>query len=147
MRVALGVLVLGAACNKLEPSELEDSGLVCLYASDPQGPAVQQFDSDQPVYVLYSSEGMCLSSSCTRDRMASCTVTGGGTALVVASHASWIELEPESGAGCTDDCLILNAVCSTEALVADDYVFTFGANSLALTIPSQHPNPLCFESH
>ena len=51
---------------------LVDTGQVCLSASvDPGAAGAGTFAEDAPVYVSFDAIGVCLSSSCTRDPLAS----------------------------------------------------------------------------
>jgi len=79
----------------------------------------------------------CLSSSCSKDRKAECSVTLVGSVLQVTSTASF----RNEGDVCTDDCGALVATCVTPPLPAGTYALQHGASQIALTIPSTVPVP------
>ena len=146
MRVTLLLL---AACGSTTPGAeavtVENSGRACLYAN-PLGAGAQTFEPDAPLNVVYTSWGTCLSSNCTRDRSATCSIARMGTSIVVSSEARWVDASEEQGNACHADCVMMDADCSTEALPAGIYELGFGSTTLTLAVPSQHAEPPCVDS-
>lgn len=116
-----------------------NEGEVCLHADPELDVGEQVFEVGQPVHVEVRLD-RCLSSSCDVDRAMSCTVDQ----LAITSVARWTNrAAPE---GCTDDCGTLSATCETLPLPAGTHVFTFNGDTIALTVPSTTPEPLCVET-
>jgi hypothetical protein len=125
--------------------EVTDAGRVCLYAALPGlpgGGAPQQFVAGEPVFVVHESH--CLSSSCSRDVVATCTVAGAGTTRQVTSTTSWLDLTRPNGA-CTADCGFQTTTCSMDALDAGTYTFAFGMKAMTLVVPSETATPPCVD--
>jgi hypothetical protein len=125
-------------------TELSNQGKICLYpAGENTGvPAVadttlRSYAIDQPVNVAVQFPA-CLSSSCTQDRMASCTVAGASGALQVTSSGSYTTI---NAAMCTTDCGFLIARCQTPALPAGTTTFQHGTTTLTVTLPFTGPAP------
>lgn len=139
----IAALALCAACSdgtggQAISREYANTGRVCACAEDnfPFCDGEQQrFEANQPVFIQFHVTDVCLSSSCTRDREASCTITPNTTGLAVTTAAAYTDVAPLGG-GCTADCGFLSATCATDALPAGDYTITYGTQSIALTIPS-----------
>jgi hypothetical protein len=119
--------------------------LALLYAADPETAsisALRLFQADRPVYLGVGFD-TCLSSSCDRDRVASCTVTPSGAELAVTASGAWTDWSG-TGEACTDDCGFLSASCATDLLPPGTYTFTLaGAPPLVLDIPSQPLSQPC----
>ena len=116
---------------------LVDTGQVCLSASvDPGAAGAGTFAEDAPVYVSFDAIGVCLSSSCTRDPLATCEVTRVGDGIAVTSLASWTDTSPSAEA-CTADCGLLRASCQLGALPAGSYTVRYDGQELTLMVPSQ----------
>lgn len=143
------IVVCGAACGTTapepEPTVLENSGRICVASTNPNGGTY--FYENDPVAVQFTMpEGLCFSSSCTRDTSASCAIVTSGTTHHVTTLAQWTDISAAANA-CTADCGILSATCETaEPLPAGDYTFTFGERAIALTIPSQLAERPCVEN-
>lgn len=106
---------------------------------------MQQFVAGQRAFVRYSLRDVCLSSSCSLERFASCTVEKKGQTLAVTSLFRWVDLKGTDTV-CTDDCAGMSATCETDALLEGTYEFQFaGAAPLALTVPSQLAAPPCLD--
>jgi hypothetical protein len=116
----------------------KDEGKVCAFPSsvDPGNAFLPPTDP-----VMFSAGGpatitvmapTCLSSSCSKDRKAECSVVLEGNVLQVSSHASY----HDEGNACTADCGALVATCVTPPLPAGTYTLQHGGNRIALTIPS-----------
>ena len=144
MRAAPLLALALAAClgggSTPEPIVLENVGRVCLFGPGSIG---KTFFADQPVRVGYSAD-QCLSSSCTGEQHATCTIATTGATLEISTVASWIDLSPRAMA-CTADCGSgPAATCQTDPLPAGDYTFVFGAAApFTLTIPSELDAPPC----
>jgi hypothetical protein len=138
-------LVCYAGCGEDDQvTEVVDEGRACLVSSLGSERA-QQFVAGQPVYVLYSLDDVCLSSSCAIDRYAECSIAIDGRVLDVTSIFRWVDLSHSSNV-CTDDCTGVSAICQTDPLAEGTYEFKFrGAATVSLTIPSQLPTPTCLE--
>jgi hypothetical protein len=126
-------------------STFKDEGVLCVLppsdtTSSPGFPTGAQgtYAADQPVNIAVQFE-TCFSSSCTRNRMASCTVTAAGNTLTVTSSGSFETVD--SANGCTADCGFLIARCSTASLAAGTYTVKHGAETLTFTIPSAGAAP------
>ena len=116
---------------------LVDTGQVCLSATvEPGASGAGTFAADAPVYVSFDAIGVCLSSSCTRDPLATCEVTRVGGGIAVASLASWTDTSPSADA-CTADCGLLSATCQLDSLPAGTYTVRYGGQALTLTVPTQ----------
>lgn len=118
---------------------LQDSGIVCLYASSVLDNNEQLFEAEQAITVLYKKADVCLSSNCTESLMASCFVDDAG---VIHSVATWRARDP-SDEVCTDDCRLPQSVCYTSALTAGEHTFSFGQDSVRISIPESTDTPLC----
>ena len=117
------------------------TGRFCLHANATGAGGPQEFVANQPVTVRYSVDE-CLSSSCTEDEQASCSVAPN---LRVLAEASWVDLS-RTNTACTDDCGQLEALCSSVALAAGTHVFAFDAKTISLEIPSSHAEPICVDT-
>lgn len=118
------------------PIELVDEGMACM-----EGRASGSFAADQPVTVTVDWN-VCLSSSCTDDKMASCTVTVADRTVTIETRASWLDTSA-AGQGCTDDCGLLQTSCETPPLAAGVYTFVLDGRSVTITVPSTVPVPPC----
>jgi hypothetical protein len=125
--------------------DFKDIGFLCLYpASDstsvPSNPdrTVRTYGADQSVNVAVQFP-TCLSSSCSKHPMATCTVDASNGALRVTSSGSFDD--PSSNNGCTGDCRFLIARCTTEILAAGTHTFQHGMDTLAFTVPSTGAPP------
>jgi len=133
------VLVVSVAASSLTAcwsgASSEDDGAICVGAAQLQGTRRVQLASDAP-FTLSVSTSACLSSACTRNRRASCSVVLSGSELFVSSHFHWEErgAYPNS---CTDDCVALRAQCETPALPSGTYVVRHGDDAFTLQIPGQ----------
>lgn len=131
------VLVVVAACTGggsggEQLVELENEGEACLFglASDPLS-----FADGAPIHVRVRYD-VCLSSSCTLDAMAACSITiVDDHTIGIETRASWIDTSA-SATACTADCGGLTATCDTPHFVPGDYTFVVGARSVPLTLPS-----------
>jgi hypothetical protein len=139
-------LTTGCGPTEQQPmhTELSNQGKICLYpAGENTGvPAVadttpRSYAIDQPVNIAVQFPG-CLSSSCTQDRMASCTVAGASGALQVTSSGTYTTI---NAATCTTDCGFLIARCQTPALPAGTTTFQHGTTTLTVTLPFNGPAP------
>jgi hypothetical protein len=76
----------------------------------------------------------CLSSSCSRDLVATCAATVDGSAITLTSDISW-EQNVGAGVPCTEDCGTPLATCTVAGLADGTYQVTHGADVLELTVP------------
>jgi hypothetical protein len=133
-----------AACSSEIPHHYQNEGKLCVYPAgvygDPASAAAQSYAyaADSSFNVVVAFKG-CLSSSCSRDIVTSCSVAETGGQLQVTSEGSYVELEKDT---CTTDCMRFAATCTTPALSAGSQVFHHGADTLVLTLPSAGP-PSC----
>ena len=104
----------------------------------------QPFAAGEPVYVTYQTG--CFSSSCSRDRVASCSIAIDGNVLRATTTVTWTDLTDSAGDGCTADCQTEVVSCASAAIAAGDYTFQYGDKTQPLTIPSQAPRALCLET-
>jgi hypothetical protein len=141
--MVLGLTVLAAALwvagcgGDTQAHHFSNEGRLCLFPgteTDPStlGQSPRSFVADQPVKLAVQFP-VCLSSSCSKDPVTSCTVTASGTSLQITSSGSFNEVT--TGA-CTTDCRTLVASCSTANLPTGTYTFTHGGQQVSLTIPS-----------
>lgn len=153
----LTVIAIGMACACNDNVSMQDSpvgnfddhGEVCLYGTPAQPPHTgeQEFKVGAPLYLDYRLEEVCLSSECTRNHQALCSVVVLGQVQRVTSLASWETIEGAyTDVACSDDCAFLHATCQTDALSPGEYTFTFGQESLSLVVPSQVPEPPCLRN-
>ena len=132
----------GSGGSQPDPDQQQrTTGRFCLHASATGAGGPQNFVANQAVTVRYSVDE-CLSSSCTEDEQASCSVAPN---LRILAEASWLDLS-RTGVGCTDDCGQLEALCSSVALAAGTHVFAFDAKTISLEIPSTHVEPICVDT-
>ena len=129
MRALLLPLLL-SACNTEEwvPYSLEDEGSLCLSG---------EADGEGTVQVVADT---CLSSSCSRSAVSSCTATEEGRVIAVHASFSWEELEGDK-VECTADCGILMATCTVGPLAAGAYSLEMGATSADAEIPAEDCQP------
>jgi hypothetical protein len=127
------------------PHAFKNEGTLCVYpASETMGApgfptgGVRTYAADQPVNVAVQFN-TCLSSSCSRNPIASCTIDASNGTLQVTSSGSYETVD--NGGACTADCRFLIARCTTASLPAGSYTFKHGADTLALTVPSTGPPP------
>ena len=80
--------------------------------------------------------GVCLSSSCDRQREASCSVERRGRELHVTSV---LRRQRPDGAevACTDDCRRELAVCKTPKLEVETYTLMFAGKALRFEVPGK----------
>jgi hypothetical protein len=132
-----------AACTTETPHHYQNEGKLCVYPADvygdPASAAVQSYvyAADSSFNVVVAFKG-CLSGSCSRDRVTSCSVAETGGEFQVTSEGSYVELDKDT---CTTDCMRFAATCTTPTLPAGDQVFHGGADTLVLTLPSAGPPP------
>ena len=103
---------------------------------------MQVFEVDAPVTLQYFVAD-CLSSSCDRDRSASCDAVLEGDVLRVETQAAWTV---EQGEPCTDDCRRLTASCSTPPLPDGTYTLRSGDQEVAFSVPSRVELAPCTEA-
>lgn len=134
-RSAAALVSLLSACG----TTLEDQGRACVSTgADPY--TAGDLAAGRPV-TIHVVMPTCLSSSCTSDRQASCTVSQEGSTLRVSSRGSYAS---RPAAVCTDDCVRLTAHCETAPLPAGQYTIVHGGATTTLSIPggvAQAPCP------
>lgn len=129
MRATLSSLLLSlSACGGLvddwQPVSYVDEGQVC-------------FEADGADIVAQVVVQDCMSGSCTRNFVGSCSATASGSEITLTSDISW---EENVGAvACTDDCGIPMATCVLEGLADGTYDVTFGGEQLQLVVPVTEP--------
>jgi len=153
LRRTLGLIVMLEACGTQTQTptqiDLEDSGRICLYASDalhPLDPAdagPQMFTANKALRVQYVLPDVCLSTGCSQELDVSCSLTSSGQAFAVSSSAMWKQLTADADHPCFADCYIVNTECATSDLSAGHFTFVYGTKTVALDVPSDHPGPLC----
>jgi len=133
--VVCGALT-AAGCSSWNPVSVENGGDLCVGADgfmlDPNEDV--QLQSDTATTWSWKAD-TCLSSSCSRNVVPSCTVTVAGSAVTVTSSATWEELRGLYVA-CTLDCVFVTATCAFPALPAGTYTLKHGARETPLTVPS-----------
>lgn len=141
LRTGGWLLLVGLmACSSLRPELRENQGAVCALSAEGENwQGAQTFEVDAPVSVLYVLDE-CLSSSCDRDRSASCTVAREGEVIQVDTRAAWTA---DRSGPCTDDCGRLTASCTTPPLPAGTYTLRSGEQEVAFTVPSQVDRAPC----
>jgi hypothetical protein len=151
LRRGLFTLALGlAACEVGDTIErFRNEGVLCVYpdaagrdSSPFVGPEPRTYPADRPLF-LSVDFSTCLSSSCTRDPRATCSVavTSPGV-LQVTSEGSYRNTGGGlSGGPCTADCGRLIARCETPVLSAGTYHVRHGSDDLAVTLPFTGPVP------
>lgn len=131
------MIAFAAACTEggsrpdPEMIALENEGIACLHGDDPLA-----FAANRPIEVRVDWEGVCLSGSCTTDKVSTCMATVSGQTVTLVTRASWTDITAQEHV-CTADCGLLSATCETTALPAGDYTFTLGARTTQVTVPSQ----------
>jgi hypothetical protein len=140
-------LPLVVACNNVNDAGIartfNDQGRVCVFPEGvdpgnafltPSGLVAFQSDKMATITVMAPT---CLSSSCSKDAKAQCSVMVNGNLLQVTSTASF----RQEGNVCTDDCGALVGRCTTPPLPAGTYTLQHGADRITITVPSTVPVP------
>jgi hypothetical protein len=139
------VSLAALACQSIAGIDhtFQDQGRVCAFpeGTDPgnafQSPSTSAaFQPDRPATITVMAP-TCLSSSCSKDRKAECSVVIEGNVIHVTSTASF----REEGSTCTADCGALVARCTTPPLPAGTWFLQHGAERIVLTVPSSGPVP------
>jgi hypothetical protein len=117
-------------------------GVACVYPfappieEEPTAPVDYPQDASVVVRVRWND---CMSSSCSDNLRATCTVSLDASTLVVDSRAEWDEDPP--GAACTADCMFPHADCASAPLAAGAYTLKYAQDAGTLEIPSTVPPP------
>jgi hypothetical protein len=118
--------------------ELMNQGRLCVFPASSPGMAGPSSDATPRSYVANEALDLtvafpqCLSSTCTSNRKASCTVERDASSFVVRAVASY-----DQGSGsCSDDCLTLTAHCATPHLAEGTFSFQYRGETANLAIPS-----------
>lgn len=99
-----------------------------------EGTACLEGGGDDPAEVQVNAD-ICLSSSCSRNAVGSCTASLTDGVITVESDFSWEEqINPSA---CTDDCGSLTATCDLGDLPAGDYVLRHGDTETDVTAPAE----------
>jgi hypothetical protein len=135
----IGVAAVGGcSTEQAVRNEFSNQGEICVFPAGEVNGIPGAVDNTARVYAAGELVNVavhfptCLSSSCSSDRMASCTVSGTSGALQVTSSGSYVNTK--SGI-CTTDCGFLIARCQTSALAAGTTTFQHGGTTLTLTLP------------
>lgn len=138
-RVLLGLAALAiGACSGETPHHYHDQGRLCIYPPGSHGdPTIgagvsYAYPADVALDVVVAFKG-CLSGSCSRDTVTSCSVAEVDGELRVTSDGSYVDLGKDS---CTLDCTYFQATCTTPVLAGGDHLLRHGADTLSLTLPS-----------
>jgi hypothetical protein len=136
-------LCLAVGCGRgATHHAFKDEGKVCVFpagSGDPPlfiGTEPQAYEANRIVRIQVAAP-VCLSSSCSHDRMAECTAVVDGNVITVSSTASF----REEGNTCTTDCGTLAASCSTTPLAPGTHEIRHGTTTLNLMVPSMTPVP------
>lgn len=138
MRLVFSMLaVVGLnACSGEDRHVVEDRGTVCVGSESPFGSCESaNITADEPL-PLFVNFGICLSSSCDRAGPTSCSAALDGSVIRVSAHGVFFTTTPVLNQDCTADCGFLSAQCEAPALAAGAYELEYGAQQLALTVPS-----------
>jgi hypothetical protein len=139
------VLAITAGCSAGEVQrQVENQGKLCAF---PPGtapmhpelidPAPLEYPANQDIAVAVTFP-LCMSSSCTSERMASCTVQQTGNTLRVTASGSFLE---KTEGACTTDCGRLTAKCTIPALPAGTYTIDYAGRTTDLVLPSSVSPP------
>jgi hypothetical protein len=138
-RVLLGLASLATgACSGETPHHYQNEGRLCIYPPGLHGdPAIgagasYAYPADASLDVVVAFKG-CLSGSCSRDIVTSCSVAEVDGELQVTSDGSYVDLGKDS---CTTDCRYFRATCATPVLAGGDHRLRHGADTLSFTLPS-----------
>jgi hypothetical protein len=118
--------------------EFKDEGQLCLYPQGAQGghPDLDRptlsFEADSPLAIEVTFP-ICLSSSCSKDPTASCSVIMADASMLVVSSVGSVR---EEGNACTADCGFFVARCQSPALAAGTYTVRHGGDELRIAVPS-----------
>ena len=132
--------VCGGSTEQPLRIEFSNQGEICVFPAGEVNGIPGAIDNTPRMYAAGELVNVavqfpaCLSSSCSSDRMASCTVSGTSGALQVTSSGSYLDASNTSRI-CTADCGFLIARCQTSALAAGTTTFQHGATTLTLTLP------------
>lgn len=141
--VLLALAVVVPACTDEIPHHFQNEGKLCVYPvgvyGDPATAVAQSYTyaADASFNVVAAFQ-WCLSGSCSRDPVTSCSVAENGGELQVTSEGSYVELDKDI---CTTDCMRFAATCATPVLAPGEHVLHHGADTLVLTLPSSGPPP------
>lgn len=132
------VLFLVFAACEVEEVKIKNEGKVCIQGSQ----SVKTIESGSPLLVTVHLDD-CLSSSCTTDRKAKCTVAIIGKRVEVTSRFSYTDEIWRNM--CSLDCLDLYAECETESIIDEgNYQVFLGEKTLGdIQIPYKSFE-LCF---
>ncbi|MFK7927274.1 MAG: hypothetical protein AB8H79_03750 [Myxococcota bacterium] len=122
----LASLVLLSGCGVVGPQwedrSQTDQGDLCLASNA---------DEDGTVSVFAN---LCLSSSCSRDAVASCNAVLDGQVITVTAQFDW--QEATGNIACTDDCGSLSATCEVGPLPAGTYTVKMGSGVETFDVPT-----------
>jgi len=144
-------LTLAAACgNDGKDVVVHNVGNMCVYpASEPNenpflGDTTPRDYAEGEIANLAVLFELCLSGSCTTNRVATCTAMQEGNVFTIDATASY----HDTGAStCTTDCALMIARCQTPPLPAGSYTFSFAHFGTNLTIPSTATPPCAGSQH
>jgi hypothetical protein len=134
------VLAITAGCSAGEQQrQVDNQGKLCAFpAGTPDmhpeliDPAPREYPADRDIAIAVTFP-LCLSSSCSSEAMASCTVQQTGNTLRVTATGSFVE---KTAGACTTDCGRLTARCATTALAGGTYTIDYAGNTVDLVLPS-----------
>ena len=138
MNIGLGCVLALVACGsdggELGAFHEQSSGIVCLHDAIDAEEIRGQFQVGAPIYLTFSPD-VCLSSSCSPERMATCSVAVDGATFTIETASSWYDAP--KGAACTDDCTAPSGVCQTPPLPAGAYTFVAHGHVQAVSVPER----------
>jgi hypothetical protein len=138
--VVLGIVALAAVGCGGKEVQVENQGRLCVFPSSnagqngfgPLDPTPRQYVAGEPLQLSVVFP-LCLSSSCSTDRQASCTAAQSGNTFAVTAKGSY----HEAGSGaCTADCGTLAPSCETPMLSEGTFTFQYAGGSVDLVVPS-----------
>jgi hypothetical protein len=136
----LGIVALAVAGCGGKDVQVENQGRLCVFPSSSVGQnGFGPLDTTPREYVagetlqLSVVFPLCLSSSCSTDRQASCAAEQTGNTFAVTAQGSY----REAGSGaCSADCGTLSPSCVTPALSEGTFTFKYAGGSVDLVVPS-----------
>jgi hypothetical protein len=146
---SISILAALGGCGDREQHNLvADRGRICAYGTLDAHTGPENFAENAPIFLYYTLPTVCLSSSCTQDRTAMCSVAVDGNTVSATTQAEWTVTggPPVDDSNCTADCRVLEATCQSPALSAGSYTFAFASATFSFSVPSQIAVAPCVEN-
>ena len=139
-RVVCGAAALVAVGCGGKDVVVQNEGRLCVFPASSVGQnglvgtdrTPLQYVAGEPLQ-LSVVFNVCLSSSCSTNRQASCMVAKSGNTFAVTARGSYHQ---DTSGACTDDCGVLNPTCATPPVSEGTFTFEYAGGSVDLVVPS-----------